>query len=111
VSKHFSSCHCFWISISLYLPQENLNQILVFEFAVLIHGFCLLLFSNYSSVFIASVGFREREKLAIETGLRCIAYVVIFSIVVTGLDMPTNVAIWSFCLPTLLLGCSILKPK
>jgi len=125
-------------------PQENLNEILAFEFGVLIYGFylagflylpvaltksvwarriclllacllavpltsgywseygffgflgfCLLLFSNYSSVFIASVGFRERKKLAIEAALRCISYVVIFSIVVTALDMPTNVESWS----------------
>jgi hypothetical protein len=42
-------------------------------------GFCLLLFANYSAVFIASISFEERTKLTAEAGLRCIVYVIIFS--------------------------------
>jgi len=55
----------------------------------------MLLFSNYSSVFIASVSFRERKKLAIEAALRCISYVIIFSVVAVALDMRTNVDSWN----------------
>jgi len=57
-------------------------------------SFCVLLFANYSSLFIASIGFKDRKKLAIESALRCVVYIVIFSVVVAGLDMRVNIDSW-----------------
>jgi len=57
-------------------------------------NFCILLFANYSSLFIASIGFKNRQRLAIEAALRCVVYIVIFSVVVAILDMRVNVDSW-----------------
>jgi len=57
-------------------------------------GFCALLFANYSSVFIASIEFRERGKLTLEIGLRCIVYIVIFMLVSLLFDMKPSVSYW-----------------
>jgi len=58
-------------------------------------GFCLLLFANYSSVFIAGISFEERGKLTVEMGLRCIVYIVIFGLVSGLFDMKPWVSRWS----------------
>ncbi len=57
-------------------------------------GFGLLLFANYSTVFIASIDFEERNKLTVEVGLRCIVYIVVFSLVSLLYDMGASVSHW-----------------
>ena len=50
--------------------------------------FAWLLFANFSRVFLTSAEYAARARRAFEAGLRCITYVVLFSVLVVVVDLP-----------------------